>query len=605
MHQVVVFLQTYLLFVLFVSSPFVFLPASTACELQLQYFDYESSVGQQYAQLPDASVSKRYYTSIAFPRDGAYTLLDSDSVPPGIVYQEDEGTLSGIPTLTGTYSLAFQQGDSLFTASLQVVNSERIDLPSTSYFQFGPESVTQQEIFVPIDCPLPSTGHLYARGRIYYPTSITSTGHKLPVIVFQHGQGTPYAIERYSDLLMRISSYGYVVIGSNMEGATSKAFAAHLQRQSLAYAATLNGTLNSPFFERLDLERVVLAGHSVGGLVTEANSHVLPIKGRILFDTSHLSSITDHPDLVNLDADVTHASQQPALYINADWDNSQGGLSDWQANPGHTYIATPAGSTHLDFLDYGFFDPYTPFQDSQRTEHVHQLTAHLTIAFLKRFVEGDSSQEFFLSGKNAMDLAEQEAIPVALANIAPQSVDSLLLDDFSARGSQGVNGTNNLGLPSSVSLLGGTLSDESIALSLGTGYAPNNAIVAGNLFRYLRINLAQGSQIAKWTVETGNLNISRFKSIIFEFMPLNTIEEEDFPEIAIGLAPPGSTIPTQVVRLSAESIFPNSGLSATGMYTVRVPREEFSLSLPGGRVGAISIYLSHVDGALVRNLRLQ
>lgn len=101
---------------------------------------------------------------------------------------------------------------------------------------------------------------------IYYPSDLETSDRQYPVVVVCNGSGTP--ISRYPAVPRHYASWGFLVIGTEEENAWN-GFGAemsvrHLER--LNSAQQLGENQPNPFYQKVDLDRVGLVGHSQGGV---------------------------------------------------------------------------------------------------------------------------------------------------------------------------------------------------------------------------------------------------------------------------------------------------------------------------------------------------
>lgn len=122
---------------------------------------------------------------------------------------------------------------------------------------------------------------------IYFPKSIKINSKPLPIVLFLQGAGVDKS--RYSRFAKIVASYNFAVVVPNhlndifaSLGSLPVSFFAE-QRQVndvLSYMTAENSNPDSPLFEMLDLSKMLLLGHSYGGIVS-MNS----IQGTCVFPT--------------------------------------------------------------------------------------------------------------------------------------------------------------------------------------------------------------------------------------------------------------------------------------------------------------------------------
>ena len=94
---------------------------------------------------------------------------------------------------------------------------------------------------------------------VYYPKAMDNSSEKWPVVVWANGTGCAPAF--YDKLFKGIAESGYVVVASsNVMSADGKD-----QRKSIDYIYSLNDAEGSPFYQKIDKDRIAAVGHSQGG----------------------------------------------------------------------------------------------------------------------------------------------------------------------------------------------------------------------------------------------------------------------------------------------------------------------------------------------------
>lgn len=101
---------------------------------------------------------------------------------------------------------------------------------------------------------------------IYYPSELETSEKQYPVIVVCNGSGTP--ISKYPAVPEHFASWGFIVIGTEEENAWngfgSEMSIRHLQR--LNDTKQLEAEKANIFYQKIDLHRVGIVGHSQGGV---------------------------------------------------------------------------------------------------------------------------------------------------------------------------------------------------------------------------------------------------------------------------------------------------------------------------------------------------
>ena len=124
------------------------------------------------------------------------------------------------------------------------------------YMANGPYKVSVKEEGTLLD---------FGKFWIYYPSELTETNKKYPVIVICNGSGTP--LSKYPTVAEHYASWGFIVIGTE-EMNSWNAFGAEM---SIRYLERMNenekieGT-ESIFYQKVDFDNVGIVGHSQGGV---------------------------------------------------------------------------------------------------------------------------------------------------------------------------------------------------------------------------------------------------------------------------------------------------------------------------------------------------
>lgn len=92
---------------------------------------------------------------------------------------------------------------------------------------------------------------------IYYPRELESGSY--PIIIWGNGTGTPTIA--YTPLLTHLASWGFVVVACN--NVTN--YSGDIQIKAIDYIIEQNETSDSIFYGKLDISRIGITGHSMGG----------------------------------------------------------------------------------------------------------------------------------------------------------------------------------------------------------------------------------------------------------------------------------------------------------------------------------------------------
>ena len=107
----------------------------------------------------------------------------------------------------------------------------------------------------------PAQDLLIKQYKIWYPSALAGEeGREWPIVVMANGTGVPAS--RYAPVLRHLASWGFVVIGNEMQNSWSGGASAG----ALDLLAELNEDPSSLFYHKLDLDNVGSAGHSQGAI---------------------------------------------------------------------------------------------------------------------------------------------------------------------------------------------------------------------------------------------------------------------------------------------------------------------------------------------------
>ena len=96
--------------------------------------------------------------------------------------------------------------------------------------------------------------------KIYYPNEmVLYPGKKYPLVIMVNGTGVEYM--KYEPTLKHLCSWGFIVAG-NDDPSTAVGDSAV---KTLEYILNLNNSKESIFYNKIDLEKIGLSGHSQGG----------------------------------------------------------------------------------------------------------------------------------------------------------------------------------------------------------------------------------------------------------------------------------------------------------------------------------------------------
>ncbi len=131
--------------------------------------------------------------------------------------------------------------------------AENVPLLEKRYNSYGKEK--------PLKIEYPLTDENLKRFTVFYPQNMLQKNtKKYPLIIFANGTLIP--VSGYPGVLKHLATWGFIAVGSEelWSGRGSGTIAA------LKFMQALNNDKNSPFYQKIDMENIGLAGHSQGGV---------------------------------------------------------------------------------------------------------------------------------------------------------------------------------------------------------------------------------------------------------------------------------------------------------------------------------------------------
>ncbi|WP_240800703.1 alpha/beta hydrolase [Streptomyces sp. ICN441] len=223
--------------------------------------------------------------------------------------------------------------------------------------------------------------------RVWYPSA--SAGADTPVAPGAHpalafGHGFFQDISKYQSLLRHYASWGFVAVAPKSQGGlfpSHSGFADDLAA-SLSWLTTQNGTPGSRFAGAIDVDRLGLSGHSMGGgaaLLASARSTAVK-------SVSTLAAAETNPSAVTASGGL----RIPAQFVGGSADSIAGVAGHQQkmydAKPAPTQLRVITGGFHCGFVDTSGFGC-----DSGSIDRATQqrLTRGVTTAYLLYTLAGD------------------------------------------------------------------------------------------------------------------------------------------------------------------------------------------------------------------------
>ena len=119
------------------------------------------------------------------------------------------------------------------------------------YLKHGSHEVSYFEV---------ETTEKWSKYEVYYPAALKESDRKYPVLVMVNGSGVRGS--RYTAVFRHYASWGFIVIGNEHD----TSFAGDSADASLAYIIKQNEDPESVLYQKADLDRVGIVGHSQGGV---------------------------------------------------------------------------------------------------------------------------------------------------------------------------------------------------------------------------------------------------------------------------------------------------------------------------------------------------
>ncbi|MCC7509174.1 MAG: putative Ig domain-containing protein [Planctomycetes bacterium] len=252
-----------------------------------------------------------------------YAML-SGGLPTGLTLNGTNGTISGTPTVAGSYSFTIQANTSATTAepircALAVFSATETEITNGQSFKAaGPYPVSGPFIdtwtftsgFDGISWP--QSGRPACRLQIYYPNFSGSPAAPSPAPMLVHHRGRGFVYDDYDNLGAHVASYGYIFVSvedyqsvytplgsayypyapydafpsAGGDIARTHCSASFFQEAAMERLLARNAASADALFNRIDTTNIFMAGHSRGGGATHY-SHLrnvtLKLKGIIYF----------------------------------------------------------------------------------------------------------------------------------------------------------------------------------------------------------------------------------------------------------------------------------------------------------------------------------
>ena len=181
---------------------------------------------------------------------------------------------------------ACSSNQAFLAAPINYQQSTNTSLPiEKRYMQNGSFAVSSQTFA--------SSKKEYSTYKIWYPSEMPSSNKKYPLVVMANGTGITF--DKYETVFEHLASWGFIVAGND----DKSAMFGKSTSETLDFALTLNQDRNSLFFNKINHQKIGVAGHSQGGMGS--------VSGAIYYPNSHLfkavfSASAGHDEVAKLKA---------------------------------------------------------------------------------------------------------------------------------------------------------------------------------------------------------------------------------------------------------------------------------------------------------------
>lgn len=188
------------------------------------------------------------------------------------------------------------------------------------YNGLGPYSVSYLEF---------PAGDTLEKYEIYYPSDLETSKQSYPVVIMVNGTGISGS--RYGAVMRRLASWGFIVAGNEDENSRNGASST----STLDFLLTQNEAATSVFFQKINTERIGIAGHSQGGVgaVNAATQQANGSLYRALYIASPASAFWGREDTLGLDWSYDTGKLTAPVFLMA-------GTGKWDAGTTEDALAT-------------------------------------------------------------------------------------------------------------------------------------------------------------------------------------------------------------------------------------------------------------------------
>jgi dienelactone hydrolase len=403
--------------------------------------------------LPAGRIGVPYH--VFFPGPADDFRLVADALPRGLTL-EPTGELHGVPTSAGHFRMAvfglkLAGASVLWKADLSIFPETEVAATSLDALDVdGPFSVGSRDDTV--DVPSRKTS---VRLRSFFPAQGDGVAAGIfPLVVFHHGAlvidpGHPTVFDRFDHLLRRWASYGFVVASIDapdlvwVDGRLVSSSLSNLnamsenQRAAIAYFKARASDPAFPLAGHVDVDRIVVAGHSRGGgaSIITAQAEASVVGGILIKPLDPMGTVGGE----NVWSGPLPAKPFLLVMAGADADLPYPVVDFlYERRAGPMIAPTIVGSVHNFTCDASCPPEAGAVPGITREEDWAVTNAYAT-AFLAYVARGDLSYAPLLFGREGMSthLASRGVLVRS-----DRAASSLLIDDFQ----QDTAGRNRLGL---------------------------------------------------------------------------------------------------------------------------------------------------------------
>ncbi len=255
--------------------------------------------------------------------------------------------------------------------------------------------------------PIPGGGEREVVATVCTPSpdgGVTTGAGPFPLVVLSPGFGTDKS--SYDSYCRHLASWGFVVVLQNYSESSFKMVHAHLA-EDVSRIIDWVASPQSGLADRLDVERVATAGHSLGGKVSLLAATIDPrVKAVVGWDPVVGGAPGSEPDpapVVDVPLVVLGETTDavPGPYGQACAPAGQNFQAVFEAAKPPAIQVTVAGANHMAWVD----DPDCGLpclvcnEGTSDPAWVRMLTRRTTVAFLRRHLLGDAEMDAFLTGE--------------------------------------------------------------------------------------------------------------------------------------------------------------------------------------------------------------